>query len=374
MKKPARNPLFLSPLGLNFAALALLVCVGTIPAPAPAFQMAEDGIMTMAPMIDQVTPAVVNVVVRGTVVTRSHPFEDDPFFRDFFRDMPPGMGMGPPRTRTVVGAGSGVIVDAKRGLVLTNRHVVANAEDITITLKDRRVLKGELLGSDAGTEIAVIRITAPGLSQINLGDSDRTRVGDLVFAIGNPFGIGQTVTAGIISAKGRNGLIPDGFEDFLQTDASINPGNSGGALVNSKGELIGINTAILTPGGGGNIGIGFAVPSRIAKTVMDQIVETGTVTRGHLGVTIQSVDPAIAETLGLDRAEGVIFVQITPGGPAARAGLKAGDVILAVNDDPTLSTSVLRRQIGLKPVGATVTLTILRNGKRLSVVCKIEGS
>ncbi|MBE1236157.1 trypsin-like peptidase domain-containing protein [Phaeovibrio sulfidiphilus] len=340
-------------------------------APAGAFPMAADGTLTLAPMLDQVTPAVVNIVVRGTVVTRVHPFMNDPFFREFFGSMPPGIGQ--PRARSVVSAGSGVIVDAKRGLILTNTHVVQNAEEITVTLKDRRVLKGELVGSDPGTEIAVIRLKADNLTEVRLGNSDKTRVGDLVVAIGNPFGIGQTVTAGLISAKGREGLIRDGYEDFLQTDASINPGNSGGALVNSKGELVGINTAILAPGGqGGNIGIGFAVPVNIAKSVMDQIVETGTVKHGRIGVVIQSVDPSIAESLGLDRAEGVILVEPTRGGAAEKAGLRAGDVILTVNGEAIHSASVLRREVGLRRAGETVELGILRDGKRLSVTCRVE--
>ncbi|WP_041796612.1 trypsin-like peptidase domain-containing protein [Pararhodospirillum photometricum] len=339
------------------------------PAPAPAFEMGPDGVLTLAPMLDRVTPAVVNIAVRASVAAPTNPLFNDPVFRQFF-GLPPGAEM--PR-KTVLSAGSGVIVDARQGLILTNRHVVENAQDISITLKDRRVVRARLLGSDAGTEIAVLQIEADGLTQVTFADSDRTRVGDLSVAIGNPFGLGQTVTTGVVSAKGRSGLIPDGYEDFIQTDAPINPGNSGGALVNSRGELIGINTAILSPGGGGNVGIGFAVPSNIARAVMDQIVKTGTVRRGHLGVVIQSVDPAIAEGLGLQRAEGVIVAEVAPGSPAERAGLQPGDVVVAVNGEASDSAEVLRRQIGLSPVGDTVTLSVLRNGRAVALKVRVSG-
>ncbi|GEO82991.1 trypsin-like peptidase domain-containing protein [Pararhodospirillum oryzae] len=355
----------------TLGALALGIGLAVAPLAAPpanAFEMGPDGVLTLAPMLDRVTPAVVNIAVRGVVVAENpNPLFNDPTFRQFF-GLPPGAELS---RKTFLSAGSGVIVDARRGTILTNRHVIENAQEITVTLKDRRVLRARLVGSDPGTEIAVLHVDADNLTEIHLADSDRTRVGDLTVAIGNPFGLGQTVTTGVVSAKGRSGLIPDGYEDFIQTDAPINPGNSGGALVNSRGDLIGINTAILSPGGGGNVGIGFAVPSNIARSVMEQIVATGTVHRGRLGVVIQSVDPSIADTLGLQRAAGVIVAEVAPGSPGARAGLQPGDVILAVNGESSDTAEILRRQIGLSQVGGTVTLSVLRAGRTLQLAARI---
>ncbi|AEO46496.1 peptidase [Rhodospirillum rubrum F11] len=333
----------------------------------PVFMVGEEGVLTLAPTLEIVTPAVVNIAVKATVAARPNPLLSDPLFRQFF-GVPPGAEG--PRERTVVSAGSGVIVDAVRGTILTNHHVVDGAEDITVTLKDRRVLKATLLGSDPGTDIAVLRVKADRLTALHLADSDRAQVGDLTIAIGNPFGLGQTVTTGVISAKGRSGVIPDGYEDFLQTDASINPGNSGGALVNSRGDLVGINTAILSSGGG-SVGIGFAIPSNIARAVMEQILKDGTVRRGHLGVSIQTVSPAVAESLGLPRAAGVIIAAVERGSTAEKVGLRTGDVILAVDGRPSETAEVLRRQIGLAQIGDRVRLTVMREGKSFDLQARI---
>ncbi len=261
---------------------ALSCCMAAATAALPA----RDGLPTLAPILAPVTPAVVNI----SVVTRSpeenNPLARDPFFRRFF-------GLRAPEPQ--VSAGSGVIVDAKNGYVLTNHHVVKDATAVFVVLKDNRRFQARLIGSDAGTDIALLAIPPEDLVEARFGDSDILQVGDFVLAIGNPFGIGQTVTSGIVSALGRTGLLPEGFEDFIQTDASINPGNSGGALINLKGELVGINTAIIGPAGG-NVGIGFAVPSSIARAVMAQLIRYGEVRRGRLGISMQDLTPALART------------------------------------------------------------------------------
>ncbi len=336
---------------------------------SPAFLAERDGVLTLAPMLDRVTPAVVNIAVRQHVAVRTNPLLNDPFFRQFF-GLQPGMQ---PRQRTVMSAGSGVIVDADQGIVLTNNHVVANADQITITTKDGRALQAELVGTDPQTDIAVLKVEADNLTALHLADSDTVQVGDVTIAIGNPFGLGQTVTTGVVSAKGRGGIIPDGYEDFIQTDASINPGNSGGALVNSRGDLIGINTAILSGNrGGGNVGIGFAVPSNIARTVMDQLLDNGSVQRGRLGVAIQSITPAIADSLGMDRVSGVLVARVDPNSSAASAGLQEGDVIMAVDGEASTTADVLRRQIALSRVGSTVRLTVLREGRVVELQARIS--
>ena len=250
------------------------------------------GVPTLAPMLKQITPAVVNISVAVAAPERHNPLFRDPFFRRFF-DLPED---APARRRR--SAGSGVIVDAEEGLILSNHHVVDKADEVTITLKNRRRFEAEILGSDPGTDVALLKIEAEGLTALPLGDSDALEVGDFVIAIGNPFGLGQTVTSGIVSALGRTGINVDGYEDFIQTDASINPGNSGGALVNLHGELVGINTAIIGPSGG-NVGIGFAVPTRIAAAVMRQLEEHGGMQRGRIGVMIQNLTPDLAEALDL---------------------------------------------------------------------------
>jgi serine protease Do/serine protease DegQ len=328
----------------------------------------ESGVPTLAPMIRKVSPAVVNIATRGTIRERGtqNPLLDDPFFRRFF-DVPPDTG---PRARPFQSAGSGVIFDAHSGYIVTNAHVVENASEITVTLQDGRDLKAEIIGSDTPSDVAVLRVKPDGLTQIPLGDSARVEVGDFVVAIGNPFGLQHTVTSGIISGLSRSGINPDGYEDFIQTDASINPGNSGGALVNLRGELIGINTAILSRSGG-NIGIGFAIPVNMARSVMDQLIRYGSVKRGQLGVSMYTVTPDIAHSLGLPSVVGALVSQVVEGSPAAHAGIRTGDVITSVNGQPVKSNSELRNTIGLLRVGDKVDIGLLRDGKPLRVTAVI---
>ena len=345
--------------------------VGVFAAPLPAAMPpigGESGVPTLAPMIRKVSPAVVNIATRGTIRERGaqNPLLDDPFFRRFF-DVPPDTG---PRARPFQSAGSGVIFDARAGYIVTNAHVVENASEITVTLQDGRDVKAEIIGSDTPSDVAVLKVKPDGLTQIPLGDSAKVEVGDFVVAIGNPFGLQHTVTSGIISGLSRSGINPDGYEDFIQTDATINPGNSGVALVNLRGELIGINTAILSRSGG-NIGIGFAIPVNMARSVMDQLIRYGSVKRGQLGVSMYTVTPDIAHSLGLPSVVGALVSQVVDGSPADRAGIRTGDVITAVNGQPVKSNSELRNTIGLLRVGDKVDIGLLRDGKPLRVTAVI---
>ena len=309
---------------------------------------------TLAPLVNQVTPAVVNI----SVITRA-PMEDNPLFRDpFFRRF---FNLPDRPQRKEQAAGSGVIIDAARGYVLTNNHVIKDAEQVIVTLKDRRQFPAKLVGTDPGTDIAVLQISAPGLAALRIGDSDALQVGDYVLAIGNPFGIGQTVTSGIVSALGRSGLSVEGYEDFIQTDASINPGNSGGALVNLRGELIGINTAIIGPAGG-NVGIGFAVPSAMARAVMEQIVRHGEVRRGRLGIEMADVPADALRKLRLASLDGALISSVQAGSPAEQAGLRTDDVVIALNGRAIRSAGELRARLGLTPVGEEVELNVVREG------------
>ena len=347
------------------ALLAIACTLTSITAQAQVFvQPGEDSRPTIAPMLEEVTPAVVNVSVTGRARLPSHPFFDDPFFRRFF-DLP---DTGPTIPRQAVG--SGVIVDPDNGYILTNHHVISDADEIVITTLDQRQFDAVLVGSDEGTDIAVLQIQGDRLQAVEFGDSDDLRVGDFVAAIGNPFGLGQTVTSGIVSALGRSGLNVEQYEDFIQTDAAINVGNSGGALVDFNGELIGINTAIISRGGG-NIGIGFAIPINMARSVMDQLIEHGVVRRGRLGVFIQDITPELATALDLKVTEGVIVTRVEPNSAAERAGLEVGDVIISVDDTSVRSAGQLRNLIGLKRVDEAFAITYVRDGSTRSVRARI---
>jgi len=315
---------------------------------------------SFAPVIKQVAPAVVNIGVRGTVAAPGNPFFDDPGFRRFF-GMPPDAA---PREREFRSAGSGVIVDAKGGYIVTNAHVVENATEITITLVDDRELKAEIVGTDARSDVAVLRVQEGRLpAEIRLADSSRLEVGDFVIAIGNPFGLQHSVTSGIVSALGRTGINRDNYEDFIQTDAAINPGNSGGALVSLDGELVGINSVILSRSGG-NMGIGFAIPSNMVRSVMEQLIQHGEVNRGQLGVSVLSLTPDYRQSLGLaEDIQGALVSQVSEGSAAARAGIEAGDVITAVRNQPVKGSAELRNTIGMLQVGETVDISLLRDGK-----------
>ncbi len=346
-------------LPLVFGVLALLLgCAAQ--AGMPPMQK------TIAPMLKQVLPAVVNIATVTRTRPQRNPLLDDPFFRHFF-NIPEHQR---PKPREQLAAGSGVIIDAARGYIVTNHHVVEGADEVVVRLHDRRRLKAKVIGTDPEVDLALIQVKGEHLTELPLGDSDKAQVGDFVVAIGNPFGLGQTVTSGIISALGRTGLGIEGYENFIQTDASINPGNSGGALVNMDGELIGINTAILGPNGG-NIGIGFAIPVNMVKAVVAQLAKHGKVRRGQLGVIIQDVTPELAKAFGLPRAEGAVVTEVVPGSAAARAGLEPGDVIVALNGKPVRSSAHLRNMVGLMEVGSEVRLDVLRDGKALTVTATI---
>ena len=351
-------------LSVLFTSLLAVAAVAHAASPPAGVPLDARGMPTLAPMLKDVTPAVVNISVLSRDPAESNPLLRDPFFRRFFN-------IPDEKAQPQQSAGSGVIVDAARGLVLTNNHVIKDAQEVVVTLKDRRQLKARLVGTDPGTDVALLRIQATGLSALKFGDSDALNVGDFVVAIGNPFGIGQTVTSGIVSALGRTGLGIEGYEEFIQTDASINPGNSGGALVNLKGELIGINTAIIGPSGG-NVGIGFAIPVSMVRLVMDQLLRFGEVKRGKLGVTTDDLTPDLASKLGLSGInEGALVVAIENNSPAAKAGLRKNDVVVAANGRAVRNSADIRNRIGLTPIGEEVDLRVMRGGQTLQVRARI---
>lgn len=351
----------------HLLAAVLLPFAAALPAAPVSAQLpaAVEGqpLPSLAPMLQRTVPGVVNISTRGRVQMQQNPMFNDPFFRRFFQ-MP-----DQPQEREVSSLGSGVIVDAARGYVLTNNHVIANADEIRVTLQDGRELVAEVVGTDEATDVALLKVEAERLTALPFSDSDKLEVGDFVVAIGNPFGLGQTVTSGIVSGLGRAlGLRgpQQSFEDFIQTDAAINRGNSGGALVNLRGELVGINTAILS-GTGGNIGIGFAIPVNMARYVMDQLIEHGEVRRGVLGINIQNLDPELAQALGTKETQGVVVTNVAEGSSAAKADIRAGDVIVSVNGRAVTHWNELRNRLGMLRVGERVRLEIIRDGRRRTV-------
>ena len=355
----------MKPLSTIFGALTMLMASCLAQAALPQ-AVGDEALPSLAPMLENVTPAVVNIATEGRVQLKQNPLFNDPFFRRFF-NIPQQQR---PQERKTQSLGSGVIVDAERGLVLTNSHVIANAVEITVTMRDGRQLKAEVVGTDPETDVAVIKIPTENLVALKPTDSDALRVGDFVVAIGNPFGLGQTVTSGIVSALSRSGLGIEGYEDFIQTDASINPGNSGGALVNLKGELIGINTAIFSQSGG-NIGIGFAIPINLAMQITEQLLDKGEVNRGFIGIQAQDLNPDLAEAFGVKNQRGAIINSVMPDSPADDAGLKPGDVITSVNKKKVKKAADVRLHIGLLPVGEKVVFEILREGKRKKLTAVI---
>ena len=334
-----------------------------------ALPVSVDGqqLPSLAPMLERVTPAVVNIATRGKSRRRYElPLPRDPFFRRFF-DVP-----SIERVQEVSSLGSGIIVDAGQGLILTNYHVIKDSYEINVTLTDGRTLRAEILGHDVDTDVAVIQISSENLIQVTMADSSALRVGDFVVAVGNPFGLGQTVTSGIVSALGRSGLGIESIEDFIQTDASINLGNSGGALVNLRGELVGINTAIFGAGNQGNIGIGFAIPVNLARDVMRQLIDYGEVRRGRLGAQGQDMTPQLAQAFGIERNNGFIVTQIETGSPADKAGIRVGDVIVSANAKPIGSARDMHNLVGLQRLGQTIKLTLFRGGAEVTLPVLIQ--
>ena len=355
---------------LATVALATVVAAGTLAPMIAHAQLAgipsRDGVPTLAPLIEKVVPAVVNVSVKSKENAADNPLLNDPMFRRFF-DVPDR-----PQQRERRSAGSGIIVDAKKGYILTNHHVVDDATEISIRLKDNREFTAKKVGSDEATDVALLQIDAKNLVDLPIGDSAKMQVGDFVVAVGNPFGLGQTVTSGIVSAMGRSGLNIEGYEDFIQTDAAINPGNSGGPLINLKGEMVGMNTAIIGGNGGGNVGIGFAVPTSIVSNVMDQLIQFGEVRRGRIGVVISDLTPELAKNLGVDQNEGAVIQRVEKESPGDKAGLKAGDVAISLDGKALKGSGDLRNRVGMAQVGKGVTLTIIRDGQKKDVKVTLE--
>ena len=364
------GPLATIPVTLSGTLVLVLLAMALAGWPVVAVHAALPAVVdgqtlpTVAPMLDRVVPAVVNV---STVYTRAvrNPFMDDPFFRYFFRN--PGLEQRF-RGRSI---GSGVIVDAARGYIVTNNHVVDKADEVKVTLADGRTLPARIVGVDTEVDLAVLAVKPEALTGISFAESARVRVGDFVVAIGNPFGLGQTVTSGIVSALGRSGLSLEGFEDFVQTDASINPGNSGGALVNLRGELVGINTAIIATSGG-NVGIGFAIPANMVRAIMNQLVRYGEVRRGHIGVAVQELNADLAKSFGVDlRRGGALVVEVENGSAGQRAGMLQGDVIVQIGDREVKRPSDYHARAAVLMVGDAVPVTLLRGGAARVVSLRI---
>lgn len=346
------------------AALSALLIMAVPASGALPVAVDDDPLPSLAPVLERVTPSVVNVYTQTRVRVRS-PLMDDPFFRRFFNvpDLP--------RERISQSLGSGVIVDAEEGYVLTNNHVIAGADDISVTLSDGRNFEAEVIGTDPDTDLAMIRIPPEDLQALPFADSSRLRVGDFVVAVGNPFGLGQTVTSGIVSALGRTGFRGLEFQNFIQTDASINPGNSGGALINLRGELVGINSAIFTPSGG-NVGIGFAIPSAMARHVMDQLARFGEVRRGTLGIYVQDLTAELAGAFGLTKGNGVLVAEVVRDSAADKAGLRAGDVVTSIAGYPVKSAQDFHNLEGQFPVGEPLDLVYVRDQATKRTRVKVE--
>ena len=344
---------------LLILAPLLLAVPLALAGPAQA-HLAADEVPSLAPLVKQAGPAVVNIATVGEVEGPASPFFDNPFFERFFGERQPRQ---PRRSRAVA---SGVIVDAERGYLLTNQHVIDEADEIVVTLTDGRKFEAELVGADPETDVALLKVEPEELTALPLADSEGLQVGDYVVAIGNPFGLGQTVTAGIVSAVGRTNLGIESYENFIQTDAAINVGNSGGALINLKGELVGINTAIFARAGG-NIGIGFAIPINMARRIMEQLLAHGAIQRGRIGVQIQDLTPEFAEALGTTHQRGALVSQVIPGTPAEAAGIEAGDVVIEMNGEPVEGSADLRNKVGMLRVGDAVNLTVVRHGDTMRV-------
>ncbi|WP_286237256.1 DegQ family serine endoprotease [Neptuniibacter halophilus] len=351
--------------------LLLLLLAPLSRAALPAQLPGQQPLPSLAPMLEQVNPAVVNIATYSTTQSRYNPLFNDPFFRRFFNIPEQELPRKAERKRQQ-SAGSGVIVDASEGIVMTNYHVVKGADEVRVGLVDGRGFDARIIGTDPALDIAILKVEADGLTEVKMADSSQLRVGDFVVAIGNPFSLGQTVTTGIVSALGRSGLGIEGYENFIQTDASINPGNSGGALVNLRGELVGINTAIIAPAGG-NVGIGFAIPVNMARASLQQILQHGEVKRGQIGVSIQDISADLREAFNLENGQkGVLLTRIEDASSADRAGLVPGDIVIRVNDQNTLSAAQLRSQIAMIPPGEEVSLTILREGTEMQFRLLVE--
>ena len=342
--------------------VALWVCfsiifLGQAQAGLPFFDSQGEKLPSLAPMLEKATPAVVNIATSGTVRVQENPLFSDPLFRHFF-DIP-----SRPRERKTSSLGSGVIVDAKKGYIITNNHVIAKADEITVTLRDGRSLKAKLIGTDPDTDVAIIQVPAENLTALPMSNSEKLRVGDFAIAIGNPFGLGQTVTSGIVSATHRSMLGINTYENYIQTDAAINPGNSGGALIDARGNLIGINTAIFSKSGGSQ-GIGFAIPVALSQEVLADIIKHGRPVRGWLGVEGDPVTDEIARALDLEKTEGIVVVGVLRNGPAHKAGIEPGDVIIAVDGKPVVGAHETLLAISRHRPGTRIKLDIIRDGKK----------
>jgi len=338
----------------SFLLMGLML--SPVAASIPAVDSQGTPLPSLAPMLKRVTPAVVNIATSSTIRIQENPLLNDPFFRHFFEQP------SQPRQRKTQSLGSGVIIDAKKGYIMTNNHVIDKADEIKVTLFNGETYNAKLIGTDPDSDVAVIQIKAKKITAIPLANSENHNVGDFVVAIGNPFGLGQTVTSGIISAMERSGLGIEGYENFIQTDASINPGNSGGALVNLRGELVGINTAIFSKSGG-NIGIGFAIPINMAHDIMQQLIKYGEVKRGRLGAQAQDLTQQLAQAFNIPFRRGAVVSHVEKESPADRAGLKPGDIVTEINGKAVRNADMLRNNMGLLRIGQSVEMKVLRDAK-----------